>query len=265
MSEPPVFALRDVQIHYGDVHAVRDVTLDVCAHEVTAFIGPSGCGKSSLLRALNRMLDVIPGARIEGLISHRGADVYGPDIDPVDMRRRIGTVFQRPHVFPMSIYDNVAYGPRLNSSAASRSIGRLDALVEECLSKAGLWDEVKDVLDSSPHELSGGQQQRLVIARCLAVDPDVILMDEPTASLDPIATAHIENLVRDLSADRAIVLVTHDMQQALRVADRTAFFSTELDRAGARHGRMVEAGATRELFHRPIDPRTADYIAGREG
>ena len=256
----PVFTLDDVSVFYGDYEAIRNVTLPIAKNEITAFIGPSGCGKSTLLRSFNRMNDLIPGARVEGVVAYHGPDLYGPDVDPIEVRRKVGMVFQKPNVFPKSIYDNVAYGPKVNGAK-----GNLDDLVEECLTRAALWNEVKDDLKKSAYALSGGQQQRLVIARCIAVKPEVILMDEPCASLDPIATAKIEDLMVELANDYTIVIVTHNMQQAARVSDRTAFFTAELDDKDIRHGRLVEFGRTRELFSSPTDPRTEDYISGRFG
>ena len=256
----PVFTLDDVSVFYGDYEAIRNVTLPIAKNEITAFIGPSGCGKSTLLRSFNRMNDLIPGARVEGVVAYHGTDIYGPDVDPIEVRRKVGMVFQKPNVFPKSIYDNVAYGPKVNGAK-----GNLDDLVEECLTRAALWNEVKDDLKKSAYALSGGQQQRLVIARCIAVKPEVILMDEPCASLDPIATAKIEDLMVELANDYTIVIVTHNMQQAVRVSDRTAFFTAELDDKDIRHGRLVEFGRTRELFSSPTDPRTEDYISGRFG
>ena len=256
----PVFTLDDVSVFYGDYEAIRNVTLPIAKNEITAFIGPSGCGKSTLLRSFNRMNDLIPGARVEGVVAYHGTDIYGPDVDPIEVRRKVGMVFQKPNVFPKSIYDNVAYGPKVNGAK-----GNLDDLVEECLTRAALWSEVKDDLKKSAYALSGGQQQRLVIARCIAVKPEVILMDEPCASLDPIATAKIEDLMVELADDYTIVIVTHNMQQAARVSDRTAFFTAELDEKDIRHGRLVEFGRTRELFSSPTDPRTEDYISGRFG
>jgi phosphate transport system ATP-binding protein len=256
----PVFVLNGVSIYYGEYEAIRDVSLDIAQGEITAFIGPSGCGKSTLLRSFNRMNDLIVGARITGRLAYHGTDLYGPEVDPIEVRRRIGMVFQKPNVFPKSIYDNVAYGPRVNKTK-----GNLDDLVEESLTRAALWDEVKDNLKKSAYALSGGQQQRLVIARCIAVRPEVILMDEPCASLDPIATAKIEDLMHELAGDYTIVIVTHNMQQAARVSDRTAFFTAEVDDAGERHGRLIEYGPTRQLFSAPVDQRTEDYISGRFG
>jgi len=255
-----VFHLADLRVSYGSYLALRQVSLTIAKNEITAFIGPSGCGKSTLLRSFNRMNDLIPGARVEGLLAYHGIDIYGPDVDPIEVRRRIGMVFQKPNVFPKSIYDNVAYGPRVNHIKTN-----IDDLVEECLTKAALWDEVKDDLKKSAYALSGGQQQRLVIARCIAVRPEVILMDEPCASLDPIATAKIEDLMHQLALEYTILIVTHNMQQAARVSDRTAFFTAELDEDGVRHGRLVEYGPTRQIFGAPQDKRTEDYISGRFG
>jgi phosphate transport system ATP-binding protein len=256
----PVFTLDDVSVFYGDYEAIRNVTLPVAKNEITAFIGPSGCGKSTLLRSFNRMNDLILGSHLKGVVAYHGTDIYGPDVDPIEVRRKVGMVFQKPNVFPKSIYDNVAYGPKVNGAK-----GNLDDVVEECLTRAALWNEVKDDLKKSAYALSGGQQQRLVIARCIAVKPEVILMDEPCASLDPIATAKIEDLMVELANDYTIVIVTHNMQQAARVSDRTAFFTAELDENEVRHGRLVEFGRTRELFSSPTDSRTEDYISGRFG
>lgn len=256
----PVFTLDDVSVYYGDYQAVRNVTLPIGKNEISAFIGPSGCGKSTLLRSFNRMNDLIPGSHLTGAVRYHGINIYEPDVDPIEVRRQIGMVFQKPNVFPKSIYENVAYGPKVNGVK-----GNMDDLVEECLTKAALWGEVKDDLKKSAYALSGGQQQRLVIARCIAVKPEVILMDEPCASLDPIATAKIEDLMLELATEYTIVIVTHNMQQAARVSDRTAFFTAELDDKGVRHGKLVEFGMTRELFSQPTDPRTEDYISGRFG
>ncbi len=206
------------------------------------------------------MNDLIPGAHLKGTVAYHGTDIYGPDVDPIEVRRKVGMVFQKPNVFPKSIYENVAYGPKVNGTK-----GNLDDVVEECLTRAALWNEVKDDLKKSAYALSGGQQQRLVIARCIAVKPEVILMDEPCASLDPIATAKIEDLMVELAHDYTIVIVTHNMQQAARVSDRTAFFTAELDENEIRHGRLIEFGRTRELFSSPTDSRTEDYISGRFG
>ncbi len=255
-----VFRLDDLRVFYGTYQALLGVSMTIERNQITAFIGPSGCGKSTLLRSFNRMNDLIPGARVEGLLAYHGTDIYGPRVDPIEVRRRIGMVFQKPNVFPKSIYENVAYGPRVNRMKVN-----LDDLVEECLTRAALWDEVKADLRKSAYALSGGQQQRLVIARCIAVQPEVILMDEPCASLDPIATSKVEDLMRELAKDYTIVIVTHNMQQAARVSDRTAFFTAELDDAGVRHGVLVEYGATRQIFSAPAQQATEDYISGRFG
>jgi phosphate transport system ATP-binding protein len=255
------FELRGVDVRYGSFTAVRDVTFDIGRHEITALIGPSGCGKSTLLRCLNRMNDLVPSASVHGEIIYNGENIYDADIDPVEVRRRIGMVFQKPNPFPKSIYDNVAFGPRLNSFR-----GNLDDLVEEALTKAALWDEVKHKLSSSGLAISGGQQQRLCIARAIAVNPDVILMDEPASALDPIATLKIEDLMRELKDDYTIVVVTHNMQQAARVSDKTAFLTVNVDdEAGERTGELVEFDATEKIFTQASDPRTEDYITGRFG
>jgi phosphate transport system ATP-binding protein len=255
-----VFDVDDVGITYNGNQAVGGVTLDVHEHGITALIGPSGCGKSTLLRSFNRMNDLIPGARVHGKILYHGHDMYADDVDPVEVRRRIGMVFQRPNPFPKSIYDNVAFGPRI----MGRRKG-LDDCVERALTQAALWDEVKGKLKQSAYALSGGQQQRLCIARCLAVEPDVLLMDEPCSSLDPIATARIEDLMTDLKRDYTIVIVTHNMQQAARVSDMTAFMTAEVDDHGHRLGRLVEYDVTEKIFTNPSDPRTEGYITGRFG
>ncbi len=241
--------------------AIRDVTVDIAANEITAFIGPSGCGKTTILRVLNRMHDITPGAEVRGLVTYHGEDLYGPGVDTAEVRRRIGMVFQKPNPFPKSIYDNVAYGPRINGLRR----GELDDLVERVLHRAALWDEVKDKLRKSALGLSGGQQQRLCIARALAVEPDVVLMDEPCSALDPIATARIEDLMEELKAEYTIVIVTHNMQQAARVSDRTAFFTAEVDEHDHRAGRLVEFDQTEKIFTQPSDPRTEGYITGRFG
>lgn len=249
----------NVSIHYGEFRALADVNLDIAQNKITAIIGPSGCGKSTLLRAMNRMNDLNPNARLEGKVLLDDEDIYGPGVDVVNVRRRVGMVFQRPNPFPKSIYDNVAYGPRLYG------IGRrseLDAIVESCLMRAALWDEVKDKLNQSGIALSGGQQQRLCIARALAVEPEVILMDEPASALDPIATLKIEELMHDLAESYTIVIVTHNMQQAARVSDTTAMM---MFRAGTRSGEVVEYGPTAQVFTSPRDKRTEDYITGRFG
>jgi phosphate transport system ATP-binding protein len=245
-----------VDIYYGRFQAIRQVSLPVQRHQITSLIGPSGCGKSTFLRSLNRMNDLIASARTEGSVIYRGVDIYGPDVDPVQVRRRIGMVFQKPNPFPKSIFENVAWGARINGYR-----GNLDELVESCLRQAALWDEVKDKLQESGLGLSGGQQQRLCIARTLAVKPDVILMDEPCSALDPIATLRIEELMQELKAHYTIVIVTHNMQQAARASDHTAFFMVAEDRAGY----LVESGPTGDLFTNPKDRRTEDYITGRFG
>ncbi len=260
-DQAPVFAIEDLSCYYGAFRAVRNVTLDVAAHEITAVIGPSGCGKSTFIRCLNRMNELIPGARVEGLIAYHGLDLYGPDVDPIEVRRRIGMVFQKPNPFPKSVYDNVAFGPRVNGMKPDS----MDDLVEESLRKAALWEEVKDKLKQSAFSLSGGQQQRLCIARCIAVRPDVILMDEPCSALDPLATIRIEELMIELKREYTIVIVTHNMQQAARVSDRTAFFTAEVSEGGDRTGVLIEFDRTERIFTAPADQRTEDYITGRFG
>ena len=250
----PKMRTRDVSVYYGDKQAIDSVSIDIPAEYVTAFIGPSGCGKSTFLRALNRMNDTIPSARVEGQIELDGEDIYDSRMDVVQLRARVGMVFQKPNPFPKSIYDNVAYGPGIHGLANSRA--ELDQIVESSLQRAGLWNEVKDRLQESGTALSGGQQQRLCIARAIAVDPEVILMDEPCSALDPIATAKIEELIDELQGRYAIVIVTHSMQQAARVSQRTAFFHL---------GEMVEYGPTDAIFTNPLEVRTKDYITGRYG
>jgi phosphate transport system ATP-binding protein len=255
-----LFDVRDVSVYYGDFRAVRDVTLPIRKNEITALIGPSGCGKSTILRCFNRMNDLIEGARVEGKVLYHGVDLYDRRVDAVEVRRRIGMVFQKPNPFPKSVYENVAFGPRIAGFK-----GNMDELVEASLHKAALWDEVKGKLKNSAMALSGGQQQRLCIARAIAVQPDVILMDEPCSALDPIATSRIEELMRQLVADYTIVIVTHNMQQAARVSDRTAFFTVDVDTEGHRTGFVVEFDDTEVLFTHPSDTRTEDYITGRFG
>ena len=250
----PKMTAHDVSVFYGDKRAIDSVSIDIGQENVTAFIGPSGCGKSTFLRTLNRMNDTIPSARVEGRIALDGEDIYSSGMDVVQLRARVGMVFQKPNPFPKSIYENVAYGPRIHGLAAGRS--ELDEIVERSLKRAGLWEEVKDRLTESGTALSGGQQQRLCIARAIAVDPEVILMDEPCSALDPIATAKIEGLIHELRGRYAIVIVTHNMQQAARVSQRTAFFHL---------GHLVEYGDTSELFTNPRETRTKDYITGRYG
>jgi phosphate transport system ATP-binding protein len=259
----PVFRLQGLEVYYGAFRAVQDVTMDIRRHEVTAFIGPSGCGKTSVLRCLNRMNDVVPTARIGGKVLYHGVDLYGSEVSPTEVRRRIGMVFQKPNPFPKSIYDNVAFGPRVNGVHKK---DELDAIVERSLKGAGLWDEVHNRLKASGLGLSGGQQQRLCIARAIAVEPEVILMDEPCSALDPIATAHVEDLMTELKEHFTIVIVTHNMQQAGRVSDRTAFFSTEINpESDRRTGRLVEFDRTETIFSNPSDDRTEAYVTGRFG
>jgi phosphate transport system ATP-binding protein len=260
---PVVFEVRDLSVYYGDFRAVRDVNLDVRQHEITAFIGPSGCGKTTVLRCFDRMNDLIIGARPEGVINYHGVSLYGPKVDPVEVRRRIGMVFQKPNPFPKSVYDNVAYGPRLSGR---KRRGEMDTIVERSLTKAALWDEVKDRLKESAMGLSGGQQQRLCIARAIATRPDVLLMDEPCSALDPIATARIEDLMQEIKNEFTIVIVTHNMQQAARVSDATAFYSTEVNpESDRRTGVLVEFDRTETIFSNPSDERTENYITGRFG
>ncbi|MAR53323.1 MAG: phosphate ABC transporter ATP-binding protein [Acidimicrobiaceae bacterium] len=256
-----VFEINGLHAYYGDFCALRDVQLDVHQSEVTAFIGPSGCGKSTFLRCFNRMNDLIEGARVDGEMRYHGLDLYDQNIDAVEVRRRIGMVFQKPNPFPKSIYDNVAFGPRIGGVKKSE----LDNVVEKSLRRAALWDEVKDRLGDSAYGLSGGQQQRLCIARAIAVEPDVVLMDEPCSALDPIATARIEELIAELKTQYTIVIVTHNMQQAARISDRTAFFSVEVSDSGRRTGQLVEIDRTEQIFTNPEDPRTEAYITGRVG
>ena len=259
-DNPLIFDIDGVSVYYGDFRAVRDISLPIREHEITALIGPSGCGKSTVLRSFNRMNDLIEGARVEGKILYHGVDLYDERVDPVEVRRRIGMVFQKPNPFPKSIYDNVAFGPKIAGFK-----GNMDDLVEESLQRAALWDEVKRKLKDSGMALSGGQQQRLCIARAIATRPDVILMDEPCSSLDPIATSRIEDLMRDLVADYTIVIVTHNMQQAARVSDRTAFFTVDVSPEGQRTGHIVEFDRTESIFTNPSDRRTEDYVTGRFG
>jgi phosphate transport system ATP-binding protein len=253
-TEVPKMSARNVSVFYGDKQAVKEVSIDISSEHVTAFIGPSGCGKSTFLRAFNRMNDTIPSARVEGLITLDGQDVHDPKMDVVQLRARVGMVFQKPNPFPKSIYENVAYGPRIHGLASGKT--EMDEIVERSLRSAGLWEEVKDRLAESGTALSGGQQQRLCIARAIAVDPEVILMDEPASALDPIATARIEELIHELRGRYAIVIVTHNMQQAARVSQRTAFFHL---------GELVEYDETDRIFTNPKVQRTKDYITGRYG
>ena len=251
--ENAILSARDLNLYYGENHALKNINIDIPANEITALIGPSGCGKSTFLRTLNRMNDLIPSVKIDGSLTYRGQEVYAPDQDVTDLRKHIGMVFQKANPFPMSIYDNVAYGPRTH---CIRSKVKLDEIVEESLRGAAIWDEVKDRLKKSALGLSGGQQQRLCIARALAVKPDVLLMDESTSALDPISTSKIEDLAAELKKDYTIVMVTHNMQQAARISDNTAFFLL---------GELVEFGKTEQVFSMPRDKRTEDYITGRFG
>ncbi len=263
MPGAPVFEARNVSIYYGSFRAVTHVSLTIYENDITAFIGPSGCGKTTVLRTLNRMNDLVDGARVEGDVEYRGAPLYAPGVSPTAVRRRIGMVFQKPNPFPKSIYDNVAYGPRINGE---RKKGKLDEIVERSLRQAALWDEVKNRLNKSGLGLSGGQAQRLCIARTLAVEPDVVLMDEPCSALDPIATGKIEDLMREIKSQYTIVIVTHNMQQATRVSDRTAFYSVlRDDKNDTRTGVLVEYGRTQQIFEDPADPRTQAYVTGRVG
>ena len=252
----PIIRFRNLHFYYGTFRAVKDVSLDVRPQEITALIGPSGCGKSTLLRTINRMNDLIPGIRVEGEVLYHGANLYGKDVDPVEVRRRIGMVFQKPNPFPKSIYDNIAFGPRIVGYK-----GNMDDLVESSLRRAAIWDEVKDKLKQSGLALSGGQQQRLCIARAIATEPDVILMDEPCSALDPRSTLQIEELMAELKKNYTIVIVTHNMQQAARASDRTIFMTMADDRAGF----VVEQGDTMEIFTNPTNQLTEDYVSGRFG
>lgn len=256
-----VLTLDKVNVFYDTYRAVTDVDLAVGSHQVTALIGPSGCGKSTVLRTLNRMNDLVPGARVEGKVAYHGVDIYDPKVDVIAVRRHIGMVFQKPNPFPKSIYDNIAYGPQVTKM----KVDNMDEVVENALRGAALWDEVKDKLKQNALGLSGGQQQRLCIARAIATRPEVILMDEPCASLDPIATGKIEDLMVELSGSYTIVIVTHNMQQTARVAQMTAFFTADVDNAGIRTGRLVEYAETATIFSNPTDPRTNAYVTGRFG
>ena len=255
-----VFEVADVTVSYGSKPAIRNVTMQIPKNQITAFIGPSGCGKTTLLRSLNRMNDLVPSASLTGRINYHGYDLNASNVDPVEVRRRIGMVFQRPNPFPKSIFENVAFGPRVHGMK-----GDLRGRVEQALRHAALWDEVGDRLNAHAMSLSGGQQQRLCIARALAVEPDVVLMDEPASALDPIATQRIEDLAQQLKDEYTIVIVTHNMQQAARIADRTAFFSVDVGDDGSRWGTLVEYDETATLFSRPSDERTEGYITGRFG
>jgi phosphate transport system ATP-binding protein len=260
VAREAIFHLEDVLVSYNTKPAVRNVSFDIGKNEITALIGPSGCGKSTLIRCLNRMNDLIPGAKVEGKVLYHGQDLYGSDVDAVEVRKRIGMVFQKPNPFPKSIYDNIAFGPRVLGMK-----GDMDEIVERALNQGALWDEVKDRLKTNAFGMSGGQQQRLCIARCLAVAPDVILMDEPCSALDPISTGKIEDLMMELRQNYSIVIVTHNMQQAARVSDKTAFFTVELGEDEHRTGRVVEFDDTEKIFTNPSDPRTEAYVTGKVG
>ncbi len=256
-----VFELKDVEVSYSGKPAVRDISFDIYKERITALIGPSGCGKSTLIRCLNRMNDLIPGAVVSGQILYHGEDLYGSHVDPVQARKRIGMVFQKPNPFPKSIYDNIAFGPRVLGMK-----GDMDEIVERALQRGALWDEVKDRLKMNAFGMSGGQQQRLCIARCLAIEPDVILMDEPCSALDPISTGRIEDLMIELRENYSIVIVTHNMQQAARVSDKTAFFTVDVsEEDDGRIGRMVEYDDTEKIFTTPADSRTEAYVTGKVG
>ncbi|HEV2811018.1 MAG TPA: phosphate ABC transporter ATP-binding protein PstB [Acidimicrobiales bacterium] len=256
-----VFELEDLSVYYGSFRAIRNVDMRVCEKQITAFIGPSGCGKTTLLRCFNRMNDLVDIARVEGKVLYHGVDLYDSEVNPVEVRRRIGMVFQKPNPFPKSIYDNIAFGPKVAGTK-----GNMDEIVERSLRRAALWDEVKDRLKASAMGLSGGQQQRLCIARALAVDPEVILMDEPCSALDPIATGRIEDLMEEIKAEYTIIIVTHNMQQAARVSDRCAFFTAEVNETSdTRTGILVELDQTEKMFSNPSDERTENYVTGRFG
>jgi len=260
VAREAVFDIDGLSVSYGHALAVKDVSLDIYRNAITALIGPSGCGKSTFLRCLNRMNDLVPSARVEGKLLYHGVDLYGPGVDPIEVRRRIGMVFQRPNPFPKSIYDNVAYGLRILGMKDD-----LDDRVRHALERAAIWDEVKHRLKRSALGLSGGQQQRLCIARAIAVQPDVVLLDEPASALDPISTQAIEDLMQELKQEYTLVIVTHNMQQAARVAEMTAFFSLEVMDDGSRHGILVEYDATEKIFTHPSDERTEGYVTGRFG
>jgi phosphate transport system ATP-binding protein len=255
-----VFDIDDLSVFYGEAPAVKNVSLDIYRNAITALIGPSGCGKSTVLRCLNRMNDLVPSARVEGKLLYHGVDLYGSDVDPIEVRRRIGMVFQRPNPFPKSIYDNVAYGLRILGLKDD-----LDGRVERALKRAAIWDEVKNRLKRSALGLSGGQQQRLCIARAIAVEPEVVLLDEPASALDPISTQAIEDLMHELKQEYTLIIVTHNMQQAARVAEMTAFFSLDVKEDGSRNGILVEYDSTEKIFTQPADKRTEGYVTGRFG
>jgi phosphate transport system ATP-binding protein len=260
VAREAIFHLEDVLVSYNAKPAVRNVSFDIGKNEITALIGPSGCGKSTLIRCFNRMNDLIPSAKVEGKVLYHGQDLYASEVDAVEVRKRIGMVFQKPNPFPKSIYDNIAFGPRVLGMK-----GSMDEIVERALTDAALWDEVKDRLKTNAFGMSGGQQQRLCIARCLAVEPDVILMDEPCSALDPISTGKIEDLMLELKEEYSIVIVTHNMQQAARVSDKTAFFTVELGEDDHRTGRVVEFDDTEKIFTNPSDSRTEAYVTGKVG
>ena len=254
------FVVQGVKVYYGDFLALQEVHMEIPERKIIAFIGPSGCGKSTLLRCFNRMNDLIPGARVEGKINYQGKDIYGAKINPVKVRRQVGMVFQRPNPFPKSIYENIAFGPRANGYK-----GNMDELVEQSLRQAAIWDEVKEKLKAKGTDLSGGQQQRLCIARAIAMKPDVLLMDEPCSALDPISTQQVEELCLELKEHYTIITVTHNMQQASRISDLTAFFNTETDASGKRRGRLVEFSPTEQIFDSPSTQEAKEYISGRFG
>jgi phosphate transport system ATP-binding protein len=260
VQKDAVFDIRDLSVSYGKTLAVSGVSLEIYKNAITALIGPSGCGKSTFLRCLNRMNDLVPNAKVDGKLLYHGTDLYGHGVDPIEVRRRIGMVFQRPNPFPKSIYDNVAYGLRILGMKDN-----LDDRVEQALRRAAIWDEVKNRLKRSALGLSGGQQQRLCIARAIAVEPDVVLLDEPASALDPISTQAIEDLMHELKKDYTLVIVTHNMQQAGRVAEMTAFFSLQVEENGSRHGILVEYDSTEKIFKSPSDERTEGYVTGRFG
>jgi phosphate transport system ATP-binding protein len=264
ISAPPVFELENVSVRYNGKLAVKEVSAPISTNRITALIGASGCGKSTLLRCLNRMNDLIPGAKVEGRVSYQGLDLYEPSVDPVQVRRHIGMVFQKPNPFPKSIYDNVAFGPRVLGMDKD-PMRTLDEIVESALTRASLWDEVKDRLSESAIGMSGGQQQRLCIARTIAAEPNVILMDEPCSALDPISTSRVEDLMVELKEQYTIVVVTHNMQQAARVSDMTAYFNVEVGEEDKRFGRLIEYAETETIFTNPSDQRTEDYVTGKVG
>jgi len=260
-TQEAILRTENVSVTYGSFQALRGVSLDILKNQVTAFIGPSGCGKSTLLRCFNRLNDLIPGTKVGGKVTYQGADIYADKVDPVQVRRRIGMVFQKPNPFPKSIYDNIAFGAKINGYNKSE----MDEIVERSLRQAGLWEEVKDKLKESGLSLSGGQQQRLCIARTVAIEPDVVLMDEPASALDPISTRKVEELIQELKENYTIVIVTHNMQQATRVADLTAFFNAEAEEGGKRFGYLVEYNKTEAIFNNPKEEYTRQYVSGKFG